>query len=406
MSGPAGPAFVETKEHRMTTLRIPTSQFRSLPQPSGTGKIGVFYTRAQHVPDELWNWRDVNPRDVKTTTRVYTDIVDTLVNEPARFHERNRGLTISAAELEFDDKRREVVISMDDPKLHGVVDGGHTLHAIIAAKTQPKENGWPADVFLKVLTHIPPEQIAEIAGGLNSSQQVDQRSLENLNNHFQRLKDVLSGQPYADKIAYKMNQDQPIDVREILYYLAVFDCDEYSDLKHPTALFGRKEGIVRTFASQAEAGAGSFDILISRAPEILALRDEIEKRVLNQAENIGLFRVGKNERVRSKKNLENFLYFLDIPIEGKIPLGWIMPMLGAFRANVHWDKANRAFDWIVSNETLLDDCLDGLIAGIKDIHATENSRPEYVGRNAMSWRICYERVQNAILRRELKGQRG
>jgi hypothetical protein len=28
-------------------------------------------------------------------------------------------------------------------------------------------------------------------------------------------------------VAYKMNEDKPVDVREILYYLAVFDCSQY-----------------------------------------------------------------------------------------------------------------------------------------------------------------------------------
>ncbi len=47
------------------------------------------------------------------------------------FHERNRGITNVARDLSYDEKRKEVVITISGAKLHGVVDGAHTLDAII-----------------------------------------------------------------------------------------------------------------------------------------------------------------------------------------------------------------------------------------------------------------------------------
>jgi len=335
---------------------------------------------------------------------VYKAIKDTLTDYPERFFERNRGLTLSAKDIQYDEKRRMVLVTLEDSKLHGVVDGGHTLHAILEAQRTIPEDGWPAHVFFKVLTGIDPEQIAEIAGGLNRSQQVDLKSLENLKDHFDRLKEVLAPKPYASKIAYKMNEDRPIDVREVLYYLAVFDCAAYDANTHPTHLFGRKEGIVRAFADQASGrsrGVASFDVLISKAPDILELRDQIEKKVVTEIDNIGQFKAGKKERIGSKKHKKNELHFLGETIDGKIPLGWIMPMLGAFRANVDWNVPSGTFSWKVPVEELLVECLERLAACVTEIHQRENSRPEYVGRSATAWRLCYETVQNAILQHEL-----
>ena len=34
--------------------------------------------------------------------------------------------------------------------------------------------------------------------------------------------------------------DLPVDVREILYYLAVFDCSQYDEKKHPLRSSGAK----------------------------------------------------------------------------------------------------------------------------------------------------------------------
>lgn len=388
----------------MIVLRIPAPQYRTLPPPStGSSKLGFFYAAAGQVPPELFDWREVNPREVNPGNAVWKAIHGTLTEEPERFFERNRGLTISADEVDYDDKRRAVVIKLADPKIHGLVDGGHTLHAILEVQKNPPED-WPAQVFIKVITGVEPDQIAEIAGGLNRSQAVDLKSLENLKEHFAQLQKVLAGEPFADKIGYKMNHDKPVDVREVLYYLAVFDCEEYDGNKHPTQLFGRKEGIVRKFADQAakRAGAGdSFKILISRAPDILRLRDLIELRSVTEYDNIGYYKAGKRERIKSKKHRKNLLYFLNRQCDGKVPLGWIMPMLGAFRANVEWNGPTDSFTWRVPNEALLDICLDRLVAGIIEVHQRENSRPEHVGRSAMAWRICYETVKNSILQYQL-----
>jgi hypothetical protein len=390
----------------MTTFRLPTSQFRAIPAPAGDSRVGLFYVRAADIPRDLWEWRDVNPREVNARSAVFKTISKTLLDEPGRFHERNRGITIVADDLSFDDKRKEVVLTLADQKLHGVVDGAHTLAAVLDAQGQPPEGGWPAFVFVKAITGIDADQIAEIAGGLNTSQQVDLKSLENLRDHFATLQKVLARESYADLIAYKMNEDKPVDVREVLYYLAVFDCSEYNHSRHPVSLFGRKEGIVRTFADQAakkENAGDSFRILISKAPEILRLRDTIESRALSLP--VGRYKAGKTSRIRSESHRQNHLVFIDEKVNGKIPLGWIMPMLGGFRANVNWNKPKGSFSWIMPLDQLVDACIEPLILAIRDVHEQENSRPEFVGRNSIAWRMSYNAVSQAILEWQLQNAR-
>lgn len=398
-------AFARRSDMPSTTFRLPTKSFRSIPSPHGNSKFGFFFAGADKLPKGLWDWRRVNPREVNTKTAVFKAITATLSQNPERFHERNRGITIVAKTLSFDDKKQEVVMELSDNELHGVVDGAHTLRAVLDAQ-ETEDQGESASVFFKCITGIEATEIAEIAGGLNTSQQVDLKSLENLREHFDLLKLTLKGQPYADKIAYKMNENLPVDVREVLYYLAVFDCSIYSDKLHPVALFGRKEGIVRRFAEQAadkEDAGDSFKILISMAPEILRLRDLIEKKVLQRLD--GRYKAGRGTRVRSESNKNNSLTFLGEKVNGRVPLGWIMPLLAAFRANVKWKKPRGSFSWIIPIETLLDTCVDDLVLGIKEIHAQENSRPEYVGRNALAWRISYDTVSRAILQQELSEAR-
>src|SRR5688572_10622715 len=107
----------------MSTLRFPTKQFRSIPSPGGASRFGVFFIAAAQVPRELWDWREVNPREVNRRSAVYKSIVQTLTQDPERFHERNRGITIVAEDLVFDEKRHEVVLHLNHSKTNGVVDG-------------------------------------------------------------------------------------------------------------------------------------------------------------------------------------------------------------------------------------------------------------------------------------------
>ena len=65
-------------------------------------------------------------------------------------------------------------------------------------------------------------------------------------------------------------------------------------------------------------------------------RDLIEKHALELP--IGRNKTGKGTRVRSESHRGNHLVFLNETVNGKIPLGWIMPLLAGFRANVLWNK--------------------------------------------------------------------
>ena len=164
-------------------------------------------------------------------------------------------------------------------------------------------------------------------------------------------------------------------------------------IKHtPSNLFGPKEGIVRKFSEQAkeDSKSDSFRKLITRASDILELRDSLEMKVLEC--DVGKYKAGSKTRIRGPTNKYSELIFINKKVDGKIPLGWIMPMLGAFRANVDWNNPKGSFSWIVPIDDLLDSCVENLVLSITEIHERENSRPEYVGRNATAWRICYQTV--------------
>ncbi|RKH08726.1 hypothetical protein D7X74_31050 [Corallococcus sp. CA047B] len=406
----------------MADIKIITQHLRKLPDPQATnGKEDVVYfpARVRDLPvEELSAWKDVNPRDVKTSTSVYNKIKSTLEEAPERFYRRNRGITLSAQDVVFDPKTHTATIIFTDRRLHGVLDGAHTLHAA----GEVKQNGVSDEAFvqLKVVTGLTSvEEVAEVAGGLNTSLAVDLKSLENLEGHFKPLKDALAGEPYAEKIAYKMNEQKaetkPVDVREILYYLALFDGQAYESPSQPSRLFGRKEGLVRHFSWECmkakgenppEAPMYDFHRLFRRAKDILLLRDQIEKEMIKPGYRFGKLKAknSKGESISVKKKAikkKHALVFLDQEVDDQLALGYLIPMLGGFRANVDWNKPKGGMSWKVPLEELLPLCAQSLAAAILAVHDREQ-RPEYVGRSSIAWEMCFNAVQTAILRYQLE----
>lgn len=388
------------------TLRFPAAEVRRLPDPNQPNASEVyFHTRVDQLPvAALSQWKDVNPREVDTKTKVYKDIVETLRVAPDSFRRRNRGLTITAEVTHYDEKKKEIRIVLSDRKIHGLVDGGHTLCAAGEGQAGQFEALSDAYVNVRIVLGVQTlDDIVDVAGGLNTSQQVNLAALANLERHFDDLKEVLKPMPCYEQVAWKMNEPKPIDVREILYYLAVFDCSKYphDSNKHPTAIFGRKEGLVKEFTAEM-SGLGehtySFKSLIPMANQILILRDKLEAEVLQV---IG----GKTNAAKKVRN--GFLYFLNqgAPTNSRnesleLSTGWLMPMLGGFRANVKWDQPKGRFSWKMDINELLARALPKLIEHVKDVHIRENSKPEYVGRSSTAWRGCYETVNNVILQYE------
>jgi hypothetical protein len=80
------------------------------------------------------------------------------------------------------------------------VDGGHTYKLIVDNRENPN---LPKDQYVKfeIITNVPEEWITDIAGGLNTSVQVEDMSLDNLSNKFEWIKNDLAKEPYFGQLA-------------------------------------------------------------------------------------------------------------------------------------------------------------------------------------------------------------
>lgn len=122
----------------MAKIEMKAKSFKKMEDPidrkNGHSKY-VCYVKADTIPEEMLNWMETNPRQQNMKTSVAEKITESLT-ENENFHELNRGIVLSASTVAFDNKTETVELEFEELSIHGDIDGGHTLRAIIEQKKE------------------------------------------------------------------------------------------------------------------------------------------------------------------------------------------------------------------------------------------------------------------------------
>lgn len=410
---------------RSVVLTIPTPEYRAQPIPGvAHGKLGDCYVRVMDLPVELEQFMQVNPRVPNRTAKgvlagpVVKGILTTLKESPADMALKNQGIYLLVESADFKKSSGgvgELVVTLSDTERHGIVNGGHTFAAIRDAiegaddnETEMIERAW---VRLHVLHGIEESKVAQIAEGLNRSKQVDDPSLDNLRKVFDGIKAAMRGKPGEKEIAYHQGDDGEIYITEVLVQLQLFNCERYTDEKHPHTLY-RKPKLAADFfdadlEKEKKGENAATQLLVPKTHEILALADEIKHRTPGAAKRVGFefgrMKTDKNKRAGSDAHRDTLLPFINQTMRHTVPKGWTMPMLAALRANVKWDLNKGTFMWRTPLDQLLDGVIDDLVKVCVSEHRDNNNPPELVGSRESSYRQCYDKVLLYLARRGLIG---
>ncbi|MDH5626227.1 MAG: AIPR family protein, partial [Nitrospira sp.] len=220
-----------------TTLevRLPVTDYRAhkIPGHSYNGessRIGSAYVCVSEIPDGLRDWMDVNPRkpdtkassakeQAKLTGRVARRIINTLETDPSQMAVKNQGiyLLVDSAESHKASGGQEfLTLKFSDSSRHGIVNGGHTFFAIRQVADSNGTDLSDAYVRLHIMQNIDPDEILELADGLNRAMQVKDKSLDELQGLFQPIKDALKGCRGEDEVVYAEGDNGVIDVEEMI----------------------------------------------------------------------------------------------------------------------------------------------------------------------------------------------
>lgn len=388
-------------------IKIPVVSFRKVESPYEVDgkKSYIAIVAITNLAQELDGWRKINPREPRLNSNVSKKIFDSLSDSPEGFLFKNRGLTLLVKKISFDNKESIISLELSDTKKHGILDGGHTYKIIRNYLEESADNtGEMSYVKIEVLEGFEDlDEAVAIVEARNTSAQVKDESIEELRGHFDKIKEALQREPYFETIAFKDNElyddgsKKKIDIKDILSYMVCFDKEEYKDSFHPTKAYASKSEVVRHFRDHMER----MQKIVPLLPEILRLRDTIYQtlpEVYNKQNGkfgglTGVIEVSGHNRM-----IKTELFFIEEKSNYRIPLGFIYPVLAAFR-NLIRDE-NDTYSWKDDPIKFYKSIADELVQRICE-QAKIQKNPQRLGKDQTVWRSCYDCVQLAVLKRHI-----
>ncbi len=398
---------------------VPVDEYRALPIPGyPEAKAGNCFVRVTDLPQKLDGWMQVNPRVPKRNAKgvvagpVIQGIRETLRGRPLRMVVMNQGVFLMADSAEFakgPGGRGELTISFSDLERHGLVNGGHT-YAAIRAEIEETENLGDSDeaesrrralnqafVRLHILQGIDPGLVPEIAEGLNTSKQVDSASLANLAKRFEAIALAMKPFPGADEIGYMQNENKELYITEVVTMLELFNCERFSDQRHPSMLYRYSKKSLDLFTQDQDATPSPMALLIPRTYEFLKLADDIKYAVPKACEAVGYqfgrTKVGASARAGSPANHGTKLPFNGKTMDYHVTNGWLFPLLAAFRANLRWDLMAGRCEWRVPLDQLLPKVIDAIVGVCVQARKGEGLEPDELGMKDHIYSQCYDKIQ-------------
>ena len=383
-----------------TEFEIKVDSFRKIPNPykEGPNSVSEMYTAicdVQEIPERLLEWMETNPRKQNIRGGVAKKIKSSLI-EGKDFHLLNRGILLSAQDVSYNNYDNIMKLVFSDPEYHGNVDGGHTLRVILENRDELEAG--QQYVKLEILTGV--EAIFEdLAAARNTSTQVQDKSIANLRDYFDLIKNAIASEPFKDNVYFMENDNGDIDVGDILAILNLFNIDTYHEMdSFPVVSFSSRKkcidnyiGLFEKFQDNAENPYVKMKPIMI---DIFKLYDYLETkmyeyyRAKNPSGKYGSVS-GVITQKESKKDLTTKFY--QTLLTHRSPNGFIFPILGSLRALLV--EEDGAYKWVCDPFAVLDKVGPDLVCTTVDRSRTLGNNPSQVGKDSGNWQTLYMRVK-------------
>ena len=376
------------------TMYVKENSFRKLDDPfNDITKKYVFYVKICDVAEGIP--MSTNPRDQKLTSGVAQAIKESLESNDGYFHLKNRGIVLSAKSCTYNNKTKEVTINFTDDMLHGNIDGGHTYKIVC----DHRNAGLDQYVQFEVMTGVE-DIIEKLAEARNTSVQVDEKSMAELQQKFDPIKEGLEGMPFFTRIAFKQNQQafdddtnkklKMIDAREVVAIINMFNIYKFDAMNHPIKAYSSKAKMLDLYLEDPEYYRRYVNIM----PDIFDLYDAIETEFATAFNETG-GRYGRKKYSgykdgniigTSKFGLQEICY--------KIPDGLIYPAVAAFRSLVIFNSETNKYEWKngVNPISVWDKCKASVTSQIMNFASAIGDNPNAVGKDSNIWNLAYMTV--------------
>jgi AIPR protein len=379
-----------------STHRFAAPYSRRVPDPvfhreEGTERH-ILFVPVRSVPRGLA--LDPNARIPNLRRRIYRDLEESLFNKnttPGTFHLKHKGITLIAESVS---RAGEGEYDVTFAKGHGIVDGGHTYELIVKHLENPK---LPEQQFVKfeILTGIPDEWIVDIAGGLNTSVQVEPFALDNLAGKFRWIQKTLKSQPYYETIAWKENEQGDFDARDIISLLTCFNVELFPNTTNegdanPVVAYEKKSKALELFEENPE----SYKRLRPIVKDILTLHDTIRLESQDLHNEAG-GKYGNLSFVEHKARGVFEFPFIGKQSEYRLMNAALYPMLGAFRWMVEIDHQKGKARWRGGFRSVLAlwrSSAQELLRITLQKNTEEGRNPNAIGKSRTHWSNLYSRL--------------
>lgn len=348
---------------------------------------------------------DVNPREPKMTTNVAHSLLSAVVEPETDFYINNRGIVIAAKALTFNSADSEVTIDIgnqddeNDRFLYGILDGGHTYTAIMKKRDEIPED-LRKFVRIEVITNV--QNITRLSDARNTSVQVSDMALFNLDDNLDGIKTAIAGQVYADLIAYKDNENKPIHVSELLRLMYAFDIDKYpDDNAAPVQSYSGKAQVFKRYKQAFETPF--YKSLTKHLTTLVELYDIIERELpekykkYKKAQGVANPRFGSVRGIESLDNPIN-TEFLATPTNYSVSSGYIYPIFGAFRSLLRFDESKGTVSWLFDPVSIWNEVGTSIVQNTFETY----TNPQLAGKDKQLWLSNYRIVETQSLRKLLR----
>jgi len=410
------------KSPEFTSFKFPVTDFKRLETPLDRHGYRNYYCTVDVLDlPNMAKWNKSNVRDAKARGKVPQAIRESLI-ENQLFGYGNRGITLMAEKVDFDNKSKTVEVCFDGNKKHGIYDGGHTRLILDSEKEnllsmqEQQDESLNRFVRVEILVGFNSMETTYIAGARNTSNQVRDESILEQQGKFGEIKDALRGQPYYDDIAFKEYElydgnpgrpPKPISIKDIIAILSMFNTRDYSSLKHPVQAYSQKSECLKRFGDDVNRKDSVFKKLAPMLPTFLYVHDLVHLTLPSlykdyarkYRDDVSRGDFGRLKGVVYKEGKPVVkLAFTGEESKYRIPNPYVYPILAGFRAFLREDAGH--YDWIegFDPKTALEGEFGHKMAQALTDVVGQGSDPNSIGKNLSYWSACFDKAENYMLK--------
>lgn len=375
-------------------------------------KTHFLFILLKNLPKELPT--GPNPRQADLKAKPCRQMFETLEKEPELFTDCNRGLFLIADKVYYPNQnnKKSIVIDFGEDEdgniKGGLVDGNHSYRVL--EKVMNDETLSDLPVFITIIEGA--DQFAtQLARARNTSIQVKETSIANLDKEFEPIKEALG--KYAEKIIWSENENvnnekAVFSVEDLMALMTAQNLDLYDSEHQPTVAY---TGTATCFNKwKNKKNRSSYERLYSILPSIVEVYEYLYKKYEDYAKVGGTKKFGgikgiekKRGKGKNEKKIEIKLPFTEEIVPYKMANGFILPIFSALRFLLREENGN--YKWTIEPKKFLDKHAPKLISKILDAHSNENgSNPNKTGKSKMLWENIAQSVINYSLQEKLNNK--